>query len=136
MATSDLQDRLQVWLRQLNANWDERWLGVQVRKLPPTGDALRLPALVELVKIDLRQQWQHGKHVRIEAYLKVLPELGTPQTVQLDLLRTEIEVCQRHGVPPELEQLLRRFPDREAEIRLLFSQETLSAGDAVGAQTQ
>ena len=41
--------QLQAWLRELDPSWDERWLGVQVKKLPPPGNPVRLYALMELV---------------------------------------------------------------------------------------
>ena len=43
---------------------------------PTVGSPLRLPALVELIKIDLERQWQLGKQPTIESYLAAFPELG------------------------------------------------------------
>src|SRR5688572_6903269 len=93
LAQLDGQDRqtVEAWLTEFDQNWDERRLGVQVRRLPPEG-LLRRAALTELVKIDIRRQWQQGRRVKIEAYLKAFPELGTHETVAADLVAAEYEM--------------------------------------------
>jgi tetratricopeptide (TPR) repeat protein len=86
-------DRLQLetWLAEFEENWDEHRLTIQVERLPPPGHPLRLPALIELVKIDLERQWQHGRRLRVADYLQRYPELG-PAAAPSDLLLAEGEL--------------------------------------------
>ena len=46
------------WLEEFDQSWEDGRLRVMVRQLPPAPSPLRLPALVELVKIDLRRRWK------------------------------------------------------------------------------
>jgi predicted Ser/Thr protein kinase len=128
------QDRRQVeaWLVEFQQSWDQKRLGAQVRKLPPPGSPLRLPALTELVKIDLERQWQAGHRLRLEAYLKALPELGTAETVPLDLIQAELAARRRAGTPADPAAFARRFPSHaEAVGRLAQAEkETLSPTQA------
>src|SRR5262245_2663253 len=113
---------LEALLEDFRRSWDEHQLGVQVRRLPPEGNPLRLPALIELVKADLQQQWRHGRHPRVEAYLKALPELGTPDTVDPDLIHAEYEARQRAGAPADLARFAQRFPRQAAGLEGLVAQ--------------
>src|SRR5262249_1054877 len=86
-------------LREYDRSWDERRLARGVPRLPPPGIPLRRVALVEMVKLDLRRQWQLGRHARLEAYLKVLPELGDRDTVPVSLIQAEYEARRLAGAP-------------------------------------
>src|SRR5438067_725675 len=88
------------WLVEFDRGWDEGRLAAQVGRLPPTLHSLRLPILVEMVKIDLERHWQNGQPVEVERYLHRYPELGTADTVSLDLLAAEYEVRQHFGGDP------------------------------------
>src|SRR5258707_176183 len=71
LALSDEQRQvLESWLMAFDHKWDEQRLAVHVQRLPPPGDPLRRPALIEMVKIDLERHWQRGQPVRLESYLK------------------------------------------------------------------
>src|SRR5262245_16680218 len=83
-------------LADFERNWDENRFVNAVRDLPVT-DPLRLPALIEMARIDLERRWQKGSRVRSEAYLKACPYLGTADTVPLALLQTEYEARKRAG---------------------------------------
>jgi hypothetical protein len=74
---------LESWLVEFDKGWKEGRLGEAVRQLPPPGSPLRYPTLVELVKVDLEKQWERGRRVPVESYLKDYPELGTPETSRL-----------------------------------------------------
>src|SRR5262245_48182389 len=80
---------LETWRTDFDQTWDEGQLAVRVRELPPAPNPLRLATLVELVKIDLKRRWQHGQRVRLGGYLKRYPELGTPDTVSVELIQAE-----------------------------------------------
>ena len=75
---------LESWLVQFDQSWDENRLAKQVRELLPVGTPLRLPALIELIKIDLKRQWQRGQQATVERYLEAYPELGGPDTAPAD----------------------------------------------------
>src|SRR5262245_24080893 len=78
-------------------DWRDGLLAERVRRLPPPGSPARLPALVEMVKIDLERRWQQGERVGLDAYLKAYPELGTHETASPELIRAEYEVRRQFG---------------------------------------
>jgi WD40 repeat protein len=95
-------DRLQLeaWLAEFEEAWDEHLLAARVERLPPPGQPLRLPALIELVKIDLERNWQRGRHLPLADYLARYPELGPAEALPPDLLLAEEEVCRQFGEGP------------------------------------
>jgi predicted Ser/Thr protein kinase len=131
------KDRRQVeaWLVEFQQSWDEKRLGAQVRKLPPAGSPVRLAALTELVKIDLERLWQKGRRVKLECYMKALPELGTSEMVSPELIQAELTARRNAGAPADPADLARRFPGQaEAVGRLEQSaKETLPTVQAGGS---
>ena len=90
---------LESWLVEFDERWDEGILANRVGQIPP-GSSWRLPALAEMVKIDLERQSERGRQVSLESYLKKFPELGNPGSVSTDLIRAEYEVRhQSSGAP-------------------------------------
>ncbi len=88
--------------------------------LPPPDDALRGPALRELVKTDLEIRCRRGLPAALETYLNELPELAAePEEVLADLLYEEYRVRQRHGDRPALESYRPRFPRLYDALRRL-----------------
>ena len=75
-----------------------------------------------MVKIDLERQWQRGRQVSLESYLKEFPELGSPADVSADLIQAEYEVRRQFGAPAALEDYLRRFPHQAGELARLIAQ--------------
>jgi hypothetical protein len=116
------REQLEACLVEFEQTWEPGRLADYARRLPP-GDALRFPALVELVKIDLERNWQRGLRVGVESYLRDHPELGTPDTVPADLLQAEYEVRRQHGEDIEPETFAERFPRRVADLRRLLAPE-------------
>src|SRR5688572_6316390 len=114
-AVRDLGDRqreqLEEWLVKFEQTWAEGCVAEHVRRLPPEG-TLRFAALVEMVKIDLERNWQRGRRVAVESYLRDFPELGTTDTVPADLLQAEYEVRRQHGEDVEPAAFAERFPRR------------------------
>src|SRR5690348_1811843 len=82
--------RLDTWLREFELKWEEGALARCARELPPAGP-LRQLALAGLVKIDLRRHWQQGRKRSLEEYLRAHPELGTADTVAVDLIQAEMQ---------------------------------------------
>jgi tetratricopeptide (TPR) repeat protein/serine/threonine protein kinase len=121
---------LQSWLAKFDQAWDENKLALWVRQLPPAPSPLRLPALIEMIKIDLERQWQRNRRAVVEAYLKFYPELGTAETVPADLLFVEYRVRRQFNAPAELMDFARRFPSRVHELQKLV-EENRSAPAAV-----
>src|SRR4051812_41730648 len=84
----ELLARLEALLLDFDLNWRDGWP-------PPAPPALaaddppRLPALGEMVKIDMERQRQLGRHTPLADYLRRYPELGTPATVEPALILAE-----------------------------------------------
>src|SRR5437879_3881147 len=119
-----LEDRqlAESWLFEFDRDWHDGRLAERVRKLPPPGDPLRLPALVEMVKIDLERHWQHGRQACVEGYLRSYPELGTIDTAPADLILKEYEVRQAAGDAPRETTFMKRFPQQAEQLRPLLEQ--------------
>jgi Protein kinase domain len=119
---SDL-DRLvlESWLVEFDQRWDEGILANRVDQIP-RGSSWRLPALAEMVKIDLERQWQRGRQVSLESYLKDFPELGSPADVSADLIQAEYDVRRQFGAPAALEDYIKRFPGQAGELARLIAQ--------------
>jgi serine/threonine protein kinase len=86
-----------------------------------SGSTLRLPALVELVKVDLGRKWRSGHPVCLESYLEALPELGTRDTIPAELILAEYEERRRSGVPADLAEYAGRFPCQAEMLRQLIA---------------
>jgi hypothetical protein len=123
-------DRLRVesWLNEFDGAWCESALAEHVRRLPPPGQPLRLPALIEMVKIDLERQWQLGRRPRAEDYAAAYPELGAGGGVPAELLQAKFEVGHQFGAPVSLTELGRRFPQRAAVLAELVRQAAERSG--------
>src|SRR5262249_41033577 len=81
------------------------------------------PLLVGMVCIDLRRRWRAQQKVRVEAYLKSLPELGTAETVSVSLLLAEYEARRDYeGADPKLAKFVKRFPHKVEELERLVRQ--------------
>jgi hypothetical protein len=128
--TDEQRQLLESWLVEFDLSWHADQLAAWLRRLPPRGDGLRRPALVEMVRIDLERRWQRGQRANLEAYVKALPELATPDPLPADLVLAEYEARQRCGLPAELAEFARRFPGQADELRLLIteSQEEARSG--------
>jgi hypothetical protein len=118
--SDEQRDVLEGWLVEFEQGWREGRLAARVRELP--AGPLRIPAMVELAKIDLERNWQNGRRVTVEDYLRDYPELGDPDTVPGDLLQAKYEVRQRHGLGTALDTFARRFPRRAEDLRRLVEQ--------------
>jgi predicted Ser/Thr protein kinase len=120
--SSDDRRLLNAWLTEFDQGWHEKLLGSRVRVLPPQGKGLRLVALAEMVKLDLKHHWQRGHRVRLESYLRHFPELGTPETVPAELVHAEFEARRLAGKPKSGTALTRRFPRQADEVRRLLEE--------------
>ena len=118
--SDDDRQMLESWLVEFDQGWDERLLASRLDEIPP-GSSWRLPALAEMVKIDLERQWRLGRQVSLESYLEEFPELGSPGDVSVDLIQAEYEVRRKFGAPLTLEDYQRRFPHQAEEFARLIA---------------
>src|SRR5262249_29683544 len=114
--TDDDRTLLASTLAEFRDQWDENRLPVQLERLP-ADCSWRLLALEELVKLDLERQWQRGRKITVEVYLRTYPELGSPGTISLELIKAECDTRRRHGVAPDWSEMIERFPSRAEELR-------------------
>ena len=117
---------LDSWLVEFDQRWDEGLLANRLDQIPP-GSAWRLPALAEMVKIDLERQWRRGRQVSLESYLKQFPELGSPADVSADLIQAEYEVRRQFGAPARPRRLRPPLPASGRGTRPLDRSRRLSA---------
>ena len=117
--SDDDRQVLESWLVEFDQRWNEGLLANRLDQIPP-GSSWRLPALAEMVKIDLERQWRRGRQMSLESYLKEFPELGSPGDVSADLIQAEYEVRRQFGAPLALEDYVRRFPHQAGELARLI----------------
>ncbi len=126
--------QLRDWLAQFERSWYDGALAEWVKVLPPAGDPLRPVALLGLARIDLRSQWQRGRQAPVETYLRTYPELGTADTVAVELILEECEARRQAGSPATWAELERRFPVQAVQIRHRVGQTQLTAGVVSGPE--
>src|SRR5262245_31851790 len=91
---------------------------------------------VTLLRAELRQRWQRGDRVPVEAYLERLTALRADGEAVLDLIYQEILLRQEAGEAPRLEAYLARFPQLAGQLRLLFQvHEGLANSESTNAST-
>src|SRR5689334_1047943 len=92
-------------LEQLTAKFLSSWRACGPRDksaslaahLPPRGDALRVAALEMLIPIDLEHRWARRERVVLEDYFKAYPELGSLDSLPLEIILTEHHIRSKHG---------------------------------------
>ncbi len=114
--TREQQDQLEQWLRQFDEGWQDGLLTRRLRELPAAGP-YRLAALVGMVKIELRHQYRQGRKPRLENYLRAYSELGTPDTVSIDLIQAEVQGRRQAGETVTPADLAKRFPRQTEQLR-------------------
>src|SRR5262245_40246351 len=115
--------QLESLLLKFDQSWDEKRLPAVLRQLP-ADSPLRRPALIELIKIDLERRRKAGQKVRLEAYLKPFPELGTADDLPVDLILAEYQARRQFGTAPDLAEYARRFPRQAVELQRLAGEAT------------
>jgi tetratricopeptide (TPR) repeat protein len=107
---------LDIWIADFRRSWREGLLAERVAVLPPPGSPLRRVALLTMIRIDLEQRWRQGRPTGVEVYLGQYPELGTVDTVPVELILAEYE-ARRQVAPVDVSAFLQRFPRRAEELR-------------------
>src|SRR5206468_1386789 len=119
--SDDDRQELEAWQIDFEQQWDDGLLPERAKRIP-SDSSWRLPALAEMVKVDLERQWQRGNRISLESYLKEFPELGNPADVSADLIQAEYEVRRQFGAPASFDDYARRFPHQADELRRLIAQ--------------
>jgi serine/threonine protein kinase len=108
---------LDAWLAEFEQNWSPEHLARCVPDLPGEESPLRRPALIGMVRIDMRRTWQPSKQKHIEKYVKQFPEFRGAAGVPLELMQEELELRKSSGLSSSIVQFLLRFPSQAQEIR-------------------
>lgn len=101
--------------------------------LPPPEHALRAPALLELVQLDLEMRWQLGRGCALESYLEKYPELGPAGKLPATLVIAEYRLRHQYADQPPLEFYQKRFPRQFAELKQWVDQQASPTDEAVVA---
>ena len=111
---------LDAWTAKFEASWHADRLAQVLQSPPEELKSHPQIYLTELVKIDLRKHWQTGQLRRVEGYLVEHPELGTLETVSIELLYAEYLARKTAGRGGAFEDLSERFPRKAASLRELI----------------
>lgn len=119
--------QLEAALEAFSQAWEESTVPPAITEFLSECDAtLRLPLVLELVKIDLEQRWQRGLRRVIEDYVAEIPELQGKVTPQLVL--EEFHARKQAGDEISSQEFLERFPDLAAALeRMLVLDPTLQS---------
>src|SRR5260370_19061938 len=117
--SADDRHRIEEVLATFQGEWQEGQLAARVRGLSDLDEPLRPTALIGLVRVDLERHWLKGNAVRLESYLTDYPELGTAETVPVELILAEYMAREAKGHAPDWQELTERFPTRVEEVRRL-----------------
>lgn len=113
------RDELEAVVLSFDCAWTEECLPQHVVALPREA-AWRMPALWEMIKVDLERQWQVGRAQYLDAYLASFPELGTAHDVSPELIAAECEARQLVGKPATTAELVRRFPLQAPQVEQIL----------------
>ncbi|HEV3255964.1 MAG TPA: tetratricopeptide repeat protein [Gemmataceae bacterium] len=69
----------------------------------------------------MAQRWQRGERCQAEEFLVLHPELWNRPEIALELIYEEMCLCQDHDEKAEASEFIRRFPQWEEQIRILFA---------------
>ena len=111
--------RLDAAVGQLEESWRTSSDATLGQLVPPCGDPLRDPVLIQLIKIDQEYRWRAGRRKLLEAYLADWPELSNRSQAVVELLEAE---CRTRAILeglPAAEELQSRFPQVAGQVDLV-----------------
>jgi tetratricopeptide (TPR) repeat protein len=126
--TPDERQQLEVWLEDFDRTWAKDRLASCVAQLPEQGP-LRRAALCEFIKLDLRRHWQRGQRVVLESYLQTHPELGSVDTVAMDLIQAELKARRQAGDAASWKEYTERFPRQTQDMQRWFAEQMKGAAN-------
>ena len=114
--------------------WDSAGGPPQIADYLPDAQTLRLGALVELIRVDLRQRWlrnplgrrdaeplpQASAPKRLRDYCAEFPEL-VPRLIPAGLVYEEFVIRRHSGDRVDPRECLREYPDQAVELRELLN---------------
>ncbi|MCI0459095.1 MAG: serine/threonine protein kinase [Gemmataceae bacterium] len=116
------REKVEAWLFEFQRCWTDARMKQWLAHLPPADSPLRLPALIELVRIDLENHWRRGRKPRVEAYLRSHKELAETVEALPYLIAAECEVRKQVGDKVDLDEVARRFPNHAEAVCQLLDQ--------------
>lgn len=119
---------VRAWGAEFDRHWDENLLATRMQGLPPIGSPLRLPSIIELVRIDMKRHWMLGRQRTVEEYTGLVPDLARVETFPAQLIQMEFDLRQQFDAPMELTVLDERFPLQAEEVRRLLAEAARGAG--------
>jgi len=111
--------RLDAAVGQLEESWRTASDATLGQLVPPCGDPLRGPVLIQLIKIDQEYRWRAGRRKLLEAYLADWPELSNRSQAVVELLEAECRTRAIFESMPALEELQSRFPEVAGQVDLV-----------------
>ncbi len=112
--------------------WESAEQPPRIADYLPDAQTLRLVALIELIRVDLRQRWlrtppggRNGETPqaapkRLRDYCSEFPELA-PRAIPAGLVYEEFVIRRHSGDRVDPRQCLREYPDQAAELRELLN---------------
>ncbi len=91
---------------------------------------LSFPEVAAALRVDQRERWRLGEGVPAEAYLARHPDLRSDPEIALDLIFNEYLAREQGGDQPGLEEVLRRFPEHAAVLRVQIELHRAVAAEA------
>lgn len=117
-----VRQRLEAYLLEFERNWHRELFPEYAKQIPEDLTPYRVVCLVELAMIDLERQWGAGQGVPIKDYLANFPELGTAETVTVELLLAECQAREMAGEQSVMAKVAERFPKRGTELNEALKQ--------------
>lgn len=81
---------------------------------------------------DQRYRWKSAGGLRVEDYLKQLPDLGTDPGVKLQLVQGEYQAREAAGATPTIDDYIARFADLTGPLQSRFSETSVADETLVG----
>src|SRR5262249_19255192 len=94
------------------------------------------PGPVAALVVELRQRWQQGERIRVEALLERRPEFAADAEVVLDLVYNEFLLREAAGEAPQLSEYRQRFPHLAEQLQIVFAVDRALAGPSAVPSTQ
>ena len=117
--TDDERSAFEGWLEEFARTWSEEGLEEAVKDSARPECRWRELAVNQMVKLDLKRQWQLGRQATLSGYIERYPELGGVARVAVELIWAEVKARHRAGLPMDIEPYARSYPNQAAELRAL-----------------
>ncbi|MFR9752564.1 serine/threonine-protein kinase [Nocardia sp. 004] len=114
------------------AAWESAWQPPRIAAYLPDASTLRREALLELIRVDLRNRWLHrastttgatpkpAARKRLADYCAEFPEL-TPEEIPAGLVYEEFVIRRHSGERVDPRECLREYPHQAKELRALLN---------------